>query len=168
MDSVDFSLEGKRSISKRGPKWSFKKNSPDQRFMFLRDGKGKVIKKWSGYSPKLYDGNWLQANKEWLESELEGGVIVADNHFMWGKKNLKKVRFHSNSPEQRCCQEDDNDFIENIQSSKKQSYNRAVRNARARIENLFGQMTTLFQSLAKPWGSKEEQQNYQDGLNSYC
>jgi hypothetical protein len=49
---------------------------------------------WGGHSPKVYDGHWLQSQKEWLGRKLSGAVVVADNQFMWGKKNLRNVRFH--------------------------------------------------------------------------
>jgi hypothetical protein len=56
--------------------------------MVLADGKGVIRKLWGGYSPKIHDGNWLEIHKEWFEENLVGGVVVADNHFMWEKKKI--------------------------------------------------------------------------------
>jgi hypothetical protein len=61
--------------------------------MFLVDGRCKILKVWGGYSPKTFDGHWVRAYKEWLEDELGGAGVVADNHFSWGERNLKKVHF---------------------------------------------------------------------------
>jgi len=158
MDSKDFPLEGKRSVSRKSPKWSYKCNRPAQRFMFVRDGKGKIRKLWGGYSPKIYDGHWLQAQKEWLEEKLAGAVVVADNHFLWGKKHLKKVKFHCNHSERCHCREEEETDIEFPLSKAKITYNKAVSIARARIESTFGEMIQTFEALAKPWGSSEFQQ----------
>ena len=128
--------------------------------MFLVDVKGRIKKKWGGYSPKIYDGHWLKVNKEWLEEKLNGATVVADNHFLWGKKNLKNVKFHCNIREKQCCREEEVEFITNPLSSKVKSYNKAVRNARARYEDTFGEMSTLFDSLAKPWATSDLQQDY--------
>lgn len=160
MDSVYFAKEGEKVTSKKEPLWSFKKNAPAQRYMFLRNKKGKVRKMWGGYSPKTFDGDWLKCNTEWLEENLNGSAVVADNHFMWRKKHLKKVTFHVNSAEKRCCQEDSSDSIEDSISKAKRKYSRSVEEARARVENLFGQMTTMFETLKKPWTMSDEQQNY--------
>lgn len=91
IDSSDLPLEGKRKISKKDPSWSFKCNSPGRRYMFLLDGKGGVRKLWGGYSPKIYDGTFLELEKEWFEKELNGAVVVGDiTTLCMEKKNSNK------------------------------------------------------------------------------
>jgi hypothetical protein len=57
MDSTDFKLSGKASISRKDPRWSYKLNTPGQRFQVVCDARGKVQQLWGGYSPKVYDGD---------------------------------------------------------------------------------------------------------------
>ena len=52
----------------------------------LSDAMRCVRRLWGGYSPKLFDGHFLKMNSDWLLWELSGGVVVADQHFNWGKK----------------------------------------------------------------------------------
>lgn len=153
MDSTDFPMEGKRTISKKSEDWSFKCNSPGRRFMVLSDGNGIVKKMWGGYSPKIYDGTWVELFKDWLEENLKGGVVVADNHFMWAKNNLKQVKFHCNYPEKKKEEIIDSDDDENatVLTEQKKAYNSAVRNTRARVEDSFGILKNYFNSLKFPW-----------------
>jgi hypothetical protein len=44
--------------------------------MVLRNGKGKILKLWGGYSPKVYDGTWLEIIKQELDKTLAGGVVL--------------------------------------------------------------------------------------------
>ena len=160
MDSKDFPVIGKRTVSRKGPNWSFKCNSPAQRFMFLRNGKGKVCQVWGGYSPKTFDGHWLRDHKEWLMENLDGAAVLADNHFMWGKKHLKNVTFHCNTATKACCREDEEEYIEDPISKQKTTYNNAVKQGRARVENTFGEMVQKFEALATPWKTKLIQQDH--------
>ena len=57
MDSTDFKLSGKASMSRKDPRWSYKLNAPGQRFQVVCDARGKVQRLWGGYSPKVYDGD---------------------------------------------------------------------------------------------------------------
>jgi len=56
--------------------------------MFINDGR--VVRKIiGGYSPKIYDGKVLELNRDVFENIFAGATIVGDQHFQWGKKNLK-------------------------------------------------------------------------------
>jgi hypothetical protein len=91
MDSVDFKKTKYRGCSKKKSDWSYKLNRPGCWFMFLHNGRGKVCRLWVGYSPKLFDSDFLDLNKRWIERKLDGAGIIADNHFEKGKKFLKNV-----------------------------------------------------------------------------
>lgn len=160
MDSKDFRQEGRRSVKRSSPKWSYKCNSPAQRYMFLRDGTGKVRGLWGGYSPKTYDGHWLRAQRAWLEKKLKGAGVVADNHFHWGVENLHNVKFFCNTRKRKCCTEDEESGIIEEVTDTRRDHNQSVKCARARIENTFGEMVTTFGALSKPWASSDTQQDY--------
>ena len=93
MDSTDFAIGKKRKIKKKDPRWSFKCNAPGHWYQALIDLKTRILKIWGGYSPKIFDGNWLKVNKDWLEESLNRGVVVADCYYSWGTKHLQKVKF---------------------------------------------------------------------------
>jgi hypothetical protein len=48
--------------------------------MFV-DGSMVVRAFFGPYSPKLYDGSWLEANRDWIEENLWDGAVVGDCHF---------------------------------------------------------------------------------------
>lgn len=57
MDSADFRLKGKSCTSVKDPSWSYKENSPAQRFLIGADVNTRIRVLDGGYSPKLYDGH---------------------------------------------------------------------------------------------------------------
>jgi hypothetical protein len=92
LDSSDFHLEGKSTTSQKAPSWSYKLNSSSQHFMALQDAHGKIHALWGGYSPKVYNGDFLKSHKDWLDEYLAGATVITDTHFAWGK-TLEKVKF---------------------------------------------------------------------------
>lgn len=54
MDSVDFGLLGKRSISRKSGDWSYKLNGSGRRFQILMDGNTKIRLCSGPYSPKIH------------------------------------------------------------------------------------------------------------------
>ena len=52
--------------------------------------KEKDTKMWGGYSPKVFDGNFLELFWDFFEEDLKGAGIVADNHFEWGQRTWKE------------------------------------------------------------------------------
>jgi hypothetical protein len=49
----------------------------------------KNLKAWGGYSPKVYDGTFIQLQKAWIDDGLGGMGSCGDNHFLVGSKLLK-------------------------------------------------------------------------------
>jgi hypothetical protein len=156
IDSVDFPLTRKKDRkSKRGRSWSFKCNGPGQRYTFIRDGNSRIIKKWGGYSPKVYDGDFLKINKDWMERRLNGGVIIADQHYAVGKKIFKNVKFHVAHRTPPKPRDEENQTAYSKLTKEQEKYNANVANVRARIENTFGILTQKFQCLQKPFAEDE-------------
>ena len=162
MDSTDIPLEGRKSISRKDIRWSYKLNSPGRRYMIIRDGKGKVRKIWGGYSPKVHDGTWLEMMKDSLEENLSGGVVLADNHFSVGRKLFQKIKFLTNfaeksgSKKRKREEEEDGEGITTLAKQQK-VFNKIHRKARARIETPFGYIKSKIESLSKPWSESSEQ-----------
>ena len=124
--------------------------------MIVTDGKRRVRKIWGGYSPKIFDGHFLEMNKDWLEQNLGGSTIITDNHFSWGRKNLKKVKFSVNYPE--ISEENENYEVVNLTKQKKK-FNINHKHCRARIESPFGIVKDKFKTLSKKTQESEEQQD---------
>ncbi|ELR22596.1 uncharacterized protein ACA1_307930, partial [Acanthamoeba castellanii str. Neff] len=70
MDSFDAHLKGKSTVSHKSPSWLFKCNSPTQQFMVLQDAEGVVCTLWGGYSPKVFNGDFLKMNQDWIKQSL--------------------------------------------------------------------------------------------------
>ena len=62
------------------------------RLQFLTDLKRRIRFVSKGYSPKVYDGDWVKISRIWLEDRLKGATIAADCHYSEGK-SLKQVKF---------------------------------------------------------------------------
>jgi len=155
LDSVDLPKEGKRTTSRSGPDWSWKVNGPGRRYMCLSDGRGRARQLWGGYSPKVFDGSFVELFVAWFKKHLLGGVIVADQHFEWGKKHLRNPKFLTpfKTPGEP---KDDAKGLPTLTKEQK-GYNRSVRTARARVETVFGCMTKKFRCLQHPWRESDEQ-----------
>jgi hypothetical protein len=157
MDSIDLHQEGVSKGHKKDPSWSYKLNSPGQRYMALSDANGKFRALWGGYSPKVYDGDFLKLQRDWLETNLKGAVILADNHFEWGKTGLNGVKFVTIVKHKKGSRATGTG-LSTLTKEVKQ-YNRELAAARARVENGFGRLVGVFDALQKPWGEDDEQQN---------
>lgn len=160
MDSTDFPKEGIRKYSRKGREWSYKLNRPGRRYMVICDAKRRIRFKFGGYSCKTYDGDFLEAKQEYLDEKLKGGVVLADNHFMNGKKIFKNVKFLVNYKEKK-----DNSFDNSTQevvnlTKKQKEFNKKHRHARARVESPFGLLKTNFKSLSIPFRDGDEQMDY--------
>jgi hypothetical protein len=162
MDSTDFPLEGIKSVSRKSPDWSYKLNRPGRRYMVLRDGNGKILKLWGGYSPKIYDGTWLEINKDELENTIPGAVILADSHFSKGKKLFQNIKFLTNfvvpnKGRKRKRNEENEGENLSVLTKAQEKFNAAHKQARARVESPFGFMKTKIDSLTKPWSESVDQ-----------
>ena len=93
MDSSDFAITGRKRVRKKSSDWSYKLNRPALRYMIIRDGAGNICRVWGGYTPKLYDGDFLEVHKDEIEHDFTYGVILADNHFSRDKKLFTNVKF---------------------------------------------------------------------------
>ncbi len=93
MDSTDIATGGRRTVKRSSPNWSFKKNRPARRYMFLSDGRCRARGLWGGYSPKVYDGTFLELFQDTFKKNSKGAVIVADQHFVNGNKLFTDPKF---------------------------------------------------------------------------
>lgn len=161
-DSEDLALTGKSSVSKKDPLWSYKKNAPGRRYMLFCNARGRIVKLWGGYTPKLYDGNFLELNKNWLEKKMQGAEVIADQHFEWGKVHLKGLRFHVPmkrlaKKRRKGCRSGTERKQGEPDSKGISAYNALIHRLRARVENRFGVMQQKFKALAKPWPESQGQ-----------
>lgn len=164
MDSSDFSIFRKSSTSRSSSSWSYKLNGPGSRYMFIVDALGRIKHIWGGYSPKLYDGDFLAINKDYIEATFNKGVIIADNHFWRGKTlfDPAKVKFHVNykkrqgAKKRKRADDGQDDELENVTRTQ-EAFNTDHQNLRARVESPFGLVKTKFKCLNKPWQESQEQ-----------
>lgn len=158
MDSVDFRLKGRRLKKKKDPSWSYKEDSPAQRYMVLSDASSRIRYVWGGYPPKLFDGDFIRINRHWIEENLKGGNVLADGHFTVAKKLFKGVKFYVPFPEVTYNDGSGNKVLK--LTKEQQKFNKAVKAARSRVESPFGLMKQNWKSLSKPWYRDEKCQNF--------
>lgn len=154
MDSVDLQMKGKSVMKKKNRKWSYKLDAPGRRYLFIFDGKGRVKKWWGGYSPKIYDGHVLEWKKRWMRKRLKDAVVIADQHFAWGKRHFKgKVKFHTPIKKPKRVKKGS---VQKQLSKGEKDYNKSVHQVRARVERWFAQMKGTVESLGKIWWGRED------------
>jgi len=132
--------------------------------MIICDGRGKVVQMWGGYSPKVFDGEFISLQRQWLETHLKGAGVVADQHFEAGKnvrgvKFFTKMRKNDSSDESEASDSDSDSSVEisqdlrdlRLHTKKEKSYNKVLYKLRARVEIPFGEMRTIFEILNKHW-----------------
>jgi predicted transposase YbfD/YdcC len=156
IDSADFKFRGKSKISKKSADWSYKANGGGQRYMIVYDGKGLIKRVWGGYSPKLYDGHFLKLMSEYLDKELYGGVVVGDNHFLYGSQYLNHVKFYCNTAENSTKTNRDGKRLSSS-TTNEQNFNEQIRAVRGKVESPFGFLKSKFGSLHNFPEDKDQQ-----------
>jgi len=101
MDSKDFRRVRRKGMGKKHSMWSYKLNCTGRCYMFIQDGSTRIRSVIGGYSPKKYNGHFLEDKKEYLEDILDGSVVVADNHFQAGRNLFENITFLVNYPEKK-------------------------------------------------------------------
>lgn len=160
MDSCDFRLARTRGVSKKGDTWSFKENSPAQRWMLLSDAQGRVRKLYGGYSPKVYDSHFLHIYKKVFEKELAGASVIADQHFRAEGIKFKNVRFVVAHPKPHNKQPPKNGKGVKKLTKAQQKWNKELSDIRSRVESPFGIAKTRFAALSKRWQGESDDQDY--------
>ena len=157
MDSVDFPKQYHKGWSRKDPDYSYKLWRLGRRYMFVQDAQSQILRIWGGYSPKLYDGHFVELMHQQIERDFDSADIIADQHFEYGNQFLRHAYIWTNpaepNPNKRKREGED---LENPTKEIK-AYKRAHQRLRARVEDVFGLMTQKFHSLAVPWRESEEQ-----------
>ena len=157
IDSSDFRLSRRAGKGVKDAYFSYKANSMARRFMLLRDGAGRVRKLWGGYSPKLYDGHLIELYSDWMEENLDGGVVFGDGHFGIASTLFdddSKVRFitpvakKSKKMMKRLvgANGDGADLV--IRTNEDSKLNADIAHVRARVEKNFAWVKNTFQTLS--------------------
>ena len=158
IDSSDFSLQNTTTRLKSHPNYSHKNGRLGRRFMFLSDANGIIKKIWGGYSPKVYDGHFLELNTSWFAKKLKGAGVFGDFHFSNGKTLLKKkVDFYVPFPKPANFSKRDSGADFRKLTKEQQKWNARVAHLRARVEQTFAWLKTKFRCLAKPWAEDSAQ-----------
>ena len=104
----------------------------------------------------MHDGNFVELFQDWFEKELRGVGVIGDQHFEWGKDNLKQAKFYTAHHEPRFArkttpQHNNNDDTEGLSvlAQEQLSYNKALYKLRARVELPFGEVKSIFAVLRK-------------------
>ena len=158
IDSSDFSIQCPAGPKRKNPYYSHKNLALARRYMMIADAKGRIRKIWGGYSPKVYDGHWLEINREWIDDNMTGGVVVGDCHFAAGKTMFENVTFFTPHPKKWVPKNEDGEGL--VKLTKEQiKWNAALAHVRVRIEQPFGWIKSNFASLSQKWAENPTQQD---------
>jgi len=158
IDSFDLHQEGVCKGHKKDPSWSYKLNSPGQWYMALSDAKGKFWALWGGYSPKVYDGDFLKLQNVtgWRPTSQEPSFLQT-TILSGGKTGLNSVKFVTTVKHKNYSRTTGASLSTLSKEVKK--YNCELAAAHSCMENGFGQVVGVFDALQKLWGEDDEQQN---------
>ena len=160
IDSFDLPIEKQgKNRGKASVYWSYKLNRPGWRFMLIIDAAGVVHCCSAGYSPKVYDGHWLEARRDYIETSFKGGVFVADGHFELGQ-SLDDVIFYVPTRQHHTAAEAEEDADVERLTAKEASKNAAIRHARARVETTIHSIKQPWKILQDPWAEQLNQLSY--------
>ena len=171
IDSTDFRRSGKQSMSTKDHRWSYKVNGPGQRYTVVMDARGIIQKIWGGYSPKLYDGDWLKLCAGDLLSNFRGAHIIGDVHYELGNGIMKgiepspSVKFYVPFSEPRGRKQKRTPTVEDpslgfSKLTKTQlSWNLKISKLRAQVESPFGRVKSKWEALGGVFYEDEDQQD---------
>lgn len=163
LDSTDFKLARRNGRTKSSMYWSYKLNGPGWRFMILQDGNTRIRWMRGGYSPKIYDGNFLMFFKQDIEEQWKGGFVICDQHFTMGERHFTDPKFlaHYTTEIPKGAGTTNSAGEELATLTKKQkTKNKERAQLRARVESPFGWIKESFKSLNQPWMDTIEQLEY--------
>jgi len=160
IDSSDFPLEGTNSSSTKSLFRSFKQNGLGIRFMFVVDANGMIRFVSPGYTPKLYDGHFLELYKPYFEEKFTNSCMIGDMHFEKGKEIFNNVTFkvpvrQPNSSKRTS----DGRPIPQLNETLRR-YNENHKTLRNQVELPFAKLTSMFYSLNIPWKENISQLEY--------
>jgi len=123
--------------------------------MIVSDAQRRVREFWGPFSPKLYDGTWLEQHCFEIKTKFPNDTIIADNHFSWGRDHVEEgwPRFYANYAEYGKTKDCSS---ASVLVAEKKKYNRAVKHARARVESPFGNIKETWKILGKPFRGARE------------
>jgi Transposase DDE domain len=167
------------STSQKASSWSYKLNAPEQRFQLLSDATGYIRGLWGGYSPKIYDGDWVQLMKYDLAQEYPGSHIIADTHYEKGNQIMKEINVHHaikfytpyskpRGRKRKARPEEDEAALKAKDPSfgltkltkEQEVWNPRIAHVRARIETPFGRIKIKWKGLGTVFYDGEIQQTY--------
>jgi hypothetical protein len=158
IDSADFRLTGSNSASPKNSGWSAKLGKPAQRYMILYDGRGEIRKVWGGYSPKVYDSDFIKIQKQFLDDELPGAVVLGDNHFAKANEYLDNCPFYCTVAEKSRKRDSSGKRVATL-TKEQREWNRQVSDLRSSVEHPFGNIKKKFAAL-QCFAEGEKQQDY--------
>jgi hypothetical protein len=163
IDSTDVPKTRKKGVGTKHPDWSYKLNGPGRRYMLLQNGQNKILKIWGGYTPKLYDGDFLDLKKEWFRRHLDGAHVIGDDHFRKGKeyfRSKKHPKFHIPYRITEAKSGNSDPDLDDVLPKGKQRFNKRLHKLRSRVEIPFGWVKNSFASISTPWPEAEQQLDY--------
>ena len=158
-------------MSTKDHRWSFKLNGPSQHYTVITDARRVVQKVWGGYSPKMYDGDWIKLCADDLVTNFAGAHIIGDVHYELGNRVMKdlltepNVKFYVpfSEPQGRKCKrspvEEDPSQGSSKLSKAQVTWNSKILKLHARVESPFGLVKDRWESLGKVFYEDDEQQD---------
>ena len=159
-------------MSRKDPQWSYKLNGPGQRYTVVMDARGVIQNVWGGYSPKVYDGEWVNLCSNELATTFHGAHIIGDTHYELGNRYMRNieplpdVKFYTPVAEprgrkrKRSPSEEDPTIGISKLTKEQQSWNSKISHLCAWVESPFGEVKRCWVSLGTVFYEDDDQQDY--------
>ena len=156
VDSTDIPLAGSQYGMGQHPDYSHKLKKLGRKFFSIHDAERRVRLLTLGTTPKLYDGHWLESNKEVIKRKFKDGVFIGDLHFAVGKEFGPEVTFRIRETKEKRVTITHKGF-KSPKTAKQKKYNKQHAKARSRVESPYGEWKRSWNCLATPWKESKDE-----------
>lgn len=164
IDSTDVLICKQDDLKGQSEHWSGKENHYARRFMTVQDASGKFLKVWGGYSPKVYDGTFVEMFQEYFENNFQNGVFLADGHFSSVSRLMRNPKIIAPTPQRkkakRRLNEDEDAEGLAVITKEEEKLLVAIHEGRSRVERPYASLKGKFEALETPWSEELVQLKY--------
>lgn len=151
IDSSDFRVKGKRSLSKKKQYYAKKLKSPGRRWVMITNVKGQVqwISNWN--LPTTYDSHIVAENSKVIKKLFSGLTIVGDHHFRAVSTQLKKITLITPKSRAGRRKKVNGMLVPRELSPEDEAINEVISMVRGKVEAPYGWVKARFSALSKPF-----------------
>lgn len=157
MDTSEFRLTGKSSMSAKDVEWSHKVSGPGRKWLTLHDAFGATVFLAGPFLPKEYDAHIFLRVLHRIEKHFAGATIIADNHFRSAADSCTRVDLITKISKAGRPRVIRGRRMKRELTKEQERHNKDVSAIRGRVEAPYGNWEQKFRALEGPFGEGSDQ-----------